>query len=156
MALDRIEKLIDKYFEGETSIAEENELKTYFSSLDVAQHLQQYKPVFGYFSQAKTEEFKAEIPSIPKLRDKKRNVAVWLSIAASFVIMLGVGTFMYLNTMEEVPATATAYGTYDDPEKALAETEKALALVSEHLNTGIESVSYINEYNNSKNKIFKK
>lgn len=152
MALDRIEKLIDKYFEGETSIAEENELKTYFSSLDVAQHLQQYQPVFGYFSQAKAEEFKAEIP----LNTKKRNVAVWLSIAASFVIMLGVGTFMYLNTIEEAPATATAYGTYDDPEKALAETEKALALVSEHLNTGIESVSYINEYNNSKNKIFKK
>lgn len=152
MALDRIEKLIDKYFEGETSIAEENELKTYFSSLDVAQHLQQYKPVFGYFSQAKAEEFKAEIP----LNTKKRNVAVWLSIAASFVIMLGVGTFMYLNTIEEAPLTATAYGTYDDPEKALAETEKALALVSEHLNTGIESVSYINEYNNSKNKIFKK
>lgn len=152
MALDRIEKLIDKYFEGETSIAEENELKTYFSSLDVAQHLQQYKPVFGYFSQAKTEEFKAEIP----LNTKKRNVAVWLSIAASFVIMLGVGTFMYLNTLEETPSTATAYGTYDDPEKALAETEKALALVSEHLNTGIESVSYINEYQNSKNKIFKK
>lgn len=152
MALDRIEKLIDKYFEGETSIAEENELKTYFSSLDVAQHLQQYKPVFGYFSQAKAEEFKAEIP----LNTKKRNVAVWLSIAASFVIMLGVGMFMYLNTMEEAPSTATAYGTYDDPEKALAETEKALALVSEHLNTGIESVSYINEYNNSKNKIFKK
>lgn len=152
MALDRIEKLIDKYFEGETSIAEENELKTYFSSLDVAQHLQQYQPVFGYFSQAKAEEFKAEIP----LNTKKRNVAVWLSIAASFVIMLGVGTFMYLNTLEETPSTATAYGTYDDPEKALAETEKALALVSEHLNTGIESVSYINEYNNSKNKIFKK
>lgn len=152
MALDRIEKLIDKYFEGETSIAEENELKTYFSSLDVAQHLQQYKPVFGYFSQAKAEEFKAEIP----LNTKKRNVAVWLSVAASFVIMLGVGTFMYLNTLEETPSTATAYGTYDDPEKALAETEKALALVSEHLNTGIESVSYINEYQNSKNKIFKK
>lgn len=152
MALDRIEKLIDKYFEGETSIAEENELKTYFSSLDVAQHLQQYQPVFGYFSQAKAEEFKAEIP----LNTKKRNVAVWLSIAASFVIMLGVGTFMYLNTIEEAPSTETAYGTYDDPEKALAETEKALALVSEHLNTGIESVSYINEYNNSKNKIFKK
>lgn len=152
MALDKIEKLIDKYFEGETSIAEENELKTYFSSLDVAQHLQQYKPVFGYFSQAKAEEFKAEIP----LNTKKRNVAVWLSIAASFVIMLGVGTFMYLNTLGGTPSTATAYGTYDDPEKALAETEKALALVSEHLNTGIESVSYINEYNNSKNKIFKK
>ena len=30
MALDRIEILIEKYFEGETSIAEEKELKNYF------------------------------------------------------------------------------------------------------------------------------
>jgi hypothetical protein len=44
----------------------------------------------------------------------------------------------------------------DSPELAMEQTERALALVSEHLNTGIESVSYINEYENSKDKIFKK
>lgn len=150
MVLDRIEKLIDKYFEGETSIAEENELKVYFSSLDVAQHLQQYKPVFGFFSQAKTEQFKAEIP----LNTKKRNVAVWLSIAASVVVMLGVGTLVYLDSNDTTQFVSC--NSEDDPEKVLQETEKALALVSEHLNTGIESVSYINEYENSKSKIFKK
>ncbi len=49
MALDKIEQLLEKYFEAETSIAEENELRVYFSSQDVAQHLQQYqlKNVFG-------------------------------------------------------------------------------------------------------------
>ena len=53
MELDRIENLLEKYFEGETSIAEEKELKVYFSSGDVAQHLEQYKAIFGYFSEAK-------------------------------------------------------------------------------------------------------
>ena len=43
MGLDRIEKLVEKYFEGESSIAEEKELKVYFSSTDVAQHLKQNK-----------------------------------------------------------------------------------------------------------------
>ena len=150
MALDRIENLIDKYFEGETSIVEENELKVYFSSTDVAQHLKQYQTIFGYFSQAKEQQFTQEIP----LQTKKRNVVLWLSIAASVVVMLGVGTMMYFNNDKEEQFVACS--PEDNPELALQQTEKALALVSEHLNTGIESVSYINEYEQSKNRIFKK
>lgn len=150
MALDRIENLIDKYFEGETSIAEENELKVYFSSTDVAQHLKQYQTIFGYFSQAKEQQFTQEIPP----QTKKRNVVLWLSIAASVVVMLGVGTMMYFNNDKEEQFVACS--PEDNPELALQQTEKALALVSEHLNTGIESVSYINEYEQSKNRIFKK
>lgn len=150
MVLDNIEKLIEKYFEGETSIAEENELKVYFSSSDVAQHLKQYQPIFGYFSQAKEQQFTQEIP----LKTRKQKIVMWLSIAASVVIMLGVGTFMYFKTNKTEEFVACS--PEDNPELALQQTQKALALVSEHLNTGIESVSYINEYENSKNRIFKK
>ena len=150
MALDKIEKLLDKYFEGETSIAEEDELKVYFSSPDVAQHLKQYQSIFGYFSQAKEQQFTQEIP----LQTKKRNVVMWLSIAASVVVMLGVGTFVFFQSNSKQQFVACT--PEDNPELALEQTQKALALVSEHLNTGIESVSYINEYGNTKNKIFKK
>lgn len=142
MVLDRIEKLIEKYFEGETSIAEENELKVYFSSTDVAQHLKQYQTIFGYFSQAKEQQFTQEIP----LETKKRNIVMWLSVAASVVVMLGVGTFMYFESNKSQQFAACS--PEDNPELALQQTQKALALVSEHLNTGIESVSYINEYEN--------
>lgn len=149
MALDRIEILIEKYFEGETSIAEEKELKAYFSSLDVAQHLEQYKPVFGYFSQAKQEQFTA---SIPLKSGKKQKRLAWLSVAASVVVMLGIGFFAYQNTSEP---TQENLGVIDDPEIAFKETQKALALISKHVNTGIESVNYLGEYQQSKNKIFK-
>ncbi|WP_298395024.1 hypothetical protein [Flavobacterium sp.] len=150
MALDRIENLIDKYFEGETSIAEENELKVYFSSTDVAQHLKQYQCIFGYFSQAKEQQFTQEIP----LKTKKPTSVMWLSIAASVVVLLGVSMTIFLNNTKADQFVACS--PEDNPELALQETEKALALVSEHLNTGIESVSYINEYEQSKNRIFKK
>jgi hypothetical protein len=151
MELDRIEKLINSYFEGETSIAEENELKVYFSSSDVAQHLEQYKSVFGYFSQAKSQQFKATIP----LKAKKRTNVAWLSIAASVVVLFGIATFMYTNTTEK-PKQLSDLGTYDDPEEALAATEKALTLVSQKINVGMGSVGYINEFERSKNRIFKK
>ena len=149
MALDRIEILIEKYFEGETSIAEEKELKAYFSSSDVAQHLEQYKPVFGYFSQAQHEQFTA---SIPLKSGKKQKRLAWLSVAASVVVMLGIGFFAYQNTSEP---NQENLGVIDDPEIAFRETQKALALISKHVNTGIESVNYLSEYQQSKNKIFK-
>ena len=150
MALDRIEQLIEKYFQGETSIAEEKELQTYFSSPSVAQHLAQYQPIFGYFSQAREQQFEKKIPSLPRFWNK----TAWLSIAATVVVLFGVATFIYLDTRQETLASSE-YGTYDDPQKALEETQKALALVSSHLNVGIESVTYINEYERSKSKIFK-
>ena len=150
MVLDRIEKLIEIYLEGETSIAEENELKVYFSSSDVAQHLQQYQPLFSYFSKAKEEQFSREILLPTK---KKNNLQMW-SIAASVVVLLGVGTFMYLENNKSDDFVACS--PEDNPELVLQQTQKALALVSEHLNTGIKSVGYINEYEESKNRIFKK
>ena len=150
MELDNIEILLEKYFEGETNSAEEKELKDYFASSNVAQHLEQYKPLFSYFSQVKQEQYKAVIP----LKSTKRNIASWISIAAAVVVLLGVGTFTFMNYNGDTKSKE--FGTYDDPEVAFRETQKALALISEHVNTGIESVSYINEYEESKNKIFKK
>jgi hypothetical protein len=151
MELDKIENILEKYFQGETTIAEENQLKEYFSSPNVAQHLEQYKPMFGYFSQVKQQKTTREIP----LQTKKRNVA-WLSIAASAVVLLGIGTFYYVSEETATPVVAQSeLGTYDDPEEALAATQKALALLSNNVNVGIESVQYIQEYEQSKNKIFK-
>ena len=157
MELNKIEDIIEKYFQGETSIAEENQLKEYFSSPNVAQHLEQYKPMFGYFSQAKEQKSTYEMPQLPKNRNKKLK-ATWLSIAASTVILLGAGTYFYVsesNNSTTAVASKTELGTYDNPEEALAATQKALALLSSNVNVGIESVHYIDEYEKSKSKIFK-
>lgn len=146
MESNRITEILEKYFQGETSSAEELELKNYFSSSDVAQHLEHYKPLFGYFSQAKEQKFKHELP----LQTKKRNVA-WLSIAASVVVLLGISTFTYFHSTTQ----KQDLGSYENPEVAFEATQKALELLSENVNVGIESVEYINEYQNSKDLIFK-
>lgn len=148
MELHNIELLIEKYFEGETSIIEEQQLRNYFASADVAQHLSHYKPVFGYFSAAK-EQISAQAQTLP-VQDKKP--LKWVSVAATIVILLGIGTATYLN--EDV-ATTSDLGTYNDPEKAFRETQRALDLLSTHVNTGVESVQYIEEYDAAKQQIFR-
>lgn len=149
MELNRIEKLLENYFQGETNLTEEQELKNYFASGNVAPNLKQYQSMFGYFSEVKNEKFTKEIV----IQNKKKNT-VWLSIAASVTILLGVGVFSYLN-METKNKTTGELGTYDDPEVAFRETQKALNMVSENVNVGIKSVEYVNEYQESRNLIFK-
>lgn len=149
MESHKIETLLEKYFEGDTTIAQENQLQEYFSSPNVAQHLEQYRPMFGYFSKAREQQFEQTLP----LQPRKRKAVAWLSVAASVVVLLGVGTFAY-NNMQN--SSSDELGTYDDPEVAFRETQKALDMLAGHVNTGVESVAYINEYEDSKNLVFKK
>jgi len=149
MESDKIEIILEKYFEGETTIAEENELKSYFSSPEVAQHLQQYRSMFGYFAVAKEQASQQEI----QLVQPKRNYRAWLSIAASVVILLGIGTFTYINYNNTT--ASQDLGTYDNPEEAFRQTQKALALLSNQVNVGVESVQYIETYQDTKEKVFK-
>jgi hypothetical protein len=146
MELDKIEILLEKYFEGETTIAEENELKNYFSSSDVAQHLEHYRGMFGYFSAAKEQKFEQELP----LKTTTQKKVAWLSIAASVVVLLGLFTFYNQNMSQNQDL-----GTYDDPEKAFQETQKALNLLSKNVNVGVEGMQYVQEYQQSTELIFK-
>ncbi len=148
MELNKIEKILEHYFEGNSSTADEKMLQDYFTSSNVAQHLQQYQPLFGFFEEAKQQKYMQELP----LQTKKRNSVVWLSIAASIVVLFSAGLFLYTNKEAN---QEQGLGTYDNPEIAFQETQKALQLLATNVNVGIESVKYVKEYQQSKNLIFK-
>ena len=148
MEITKIESLIEKYENAETSIAEENELRTYFSSQNVASHLQEYKFVFEYYTVSKTENLTSKI----SIQTKNKNTK-WFAIAAAITLLLGIGTAVMMN--DEPKLIANDLGTFQNPETAFIETQKALAMLSNHVNTGIESVNYVSEYQKSKERIFK-
>ena len=144
----KIETLLEKYFEGETTIAEENELKTYFSSTTVAPHLKQYQALFGYYISERNQSFETELV-VPKRRTSQ---ITWISIAASIVVLLGVGIYTFNNTNNV--KSNQELGTYDNPEEAFIQTQKALAMLSNNVNVGIGSIQYIENYENTKDQIF--
>jgi hypothetical protein len=67
--------------------------------------------------------------------------------------MIGVGFVALLFSSCNAPKN-NDLGTFDNPEVALKETQKALSILSKHVNKGFESVQVINDYENTKNKIF--
>ena len=46
-----IEEVLNRYFEGETSVAEERELRRFFAGANVPDHLSAYRPLFAYFDE---------------------------------------------------------------------------------------------------------
>ena len=132
MVLNSIDKLLEKYENGETSLKEEQVLKNYFSGDNVAPHLEHYKPMFVYFLGNQQEQYTKALP----LKTKRTFNYKWLSVAAVAVIMLGV----YFSRPVD-------YGTIDDPELAFNEVSKQLAMISNHFNKGTATVNYLDEMN---------
>lgn len=162
MVLDKIEKLLEKYDNGETTLQEEQQLKSYFSQETVAPHLEVYKPMFVYFLQTQKEQFTKEIPLQPK---KTYTLYKWISVAAIAVLMFAVyiqvgnqskgledlsqdELMAYNQTMEAFNLLASNFnkGT---------ESVDALALMSTSLDRGTENISYLGEFSNTTNKILK-
>ncbi|WP_332369442.1 hypothetical protein [Spirosoma telluris] len=50
-----IEQLLEKYYEGETSLQEEKQLRQFFQQENIPQHLQSHAAQFRYFASARTQ-----------------------------------------------------------------------------------------------------
>jgi len=136
MELDKIQILLEKYFEATTTVAEEEQLRDYFSQDSVAPHLEQYAPMFTYFSKAKDERFTKQVPLKPRVSYHK-----WISIAAVAVMAFGI----YFGN---------DYREQREAEYAYSETKKALSLLAQNLERGTEKVAYLNEFEQAKQKIY--
>jgi len=158
MVLDNIEKLLEKYDNGETTLQEEQQLKHYFTKETVAPHLEVYKPMFEYFVITKEEQFTKDVPLKPR---KTLALYKWISVAAVAVLMFGV--YIQVNKPNELNddqllaynQTMDALNLVSSQFKKGNDNMEALGLMSSSLNKGTENMAYINQFSNTTNKIFK-
>lgn len=135
---EKIEQLLEKYWEGETSLQEEQELKSLLSSQS---DFEEEKAFFGAF-----ESFKEEEPVnlvIPKTKVRKIDTR-WMSWAASVAIFTAsfVGWRVYEQKQEE--------------REAYVEVMQAFALIQSNMAKGQEQMQVMNEikYLNTTNQMF--
>lgn len=102
--------------------------------------------MFNHSENKETIKFRKK----PSMQHKKRNLVKWTGIIASAIIVFGIAS-IYTNSK----STNSNLGTFNNPEVALIETEKALFMLSENVSCGVESVVVLNEFNKTKQTIFK-
>ncbi len=139
MELAKIEKLIEKYLEAETTLEEEIFLKKYFTEKDVPSHLEEYKKLFSYFVNNSLE-----VSSKPITLPQNRSIISWLAVAAIAVLFVSIFSIYQNNIIEKKQA-----------ELAYMETKKAFDLISFSLNKGNDAIAQLQTFENSQNKIFK-
>ena len=141
MELTNIEKLLVKYENAETTLEEENSLRTYFSSNEVAPHLKEYQLLFNYFKSNTDKTYTKKIILNTKIINNN-----WRMVAASVILLLS--TYSGLHIIND-------YNEKKQAAENLAQITNVLKLVSTSLNKGNQALKRLHVYEDSVNKIFK-
>jgi len=103
-----IKELLDRYYEGESTDADEQRLREYFTSKEVSAELQPYRSIFACLQHER--EHPSEQPAIISLPSIQSRRVKWWYAAAS---VAACGLVAIFTTREHQPATQNAcVGTY--------------------------------------------
>ncbi|SEJ64690.1 HEAT repeat-containing protein [Dyadobacter sp. SG02] len=149
MAQD-IEKLLEKYYDGETSLEEERALKQFFQSSDVPEHLQSHAAQFGYFANARKEQpslsFNHELALMldPPKQGPVRRLGTWLlRIAAGFTLLIvGFGAGWLFQAKSENGAAMAVFEGKDAGQ--VEEMKKVLAFEQMNNTSASERIQAVN------------
>ena len=146
---NHIERLLERFYNAETSEREEQELKDFFHHEEVPRHLLAEKEMFLQLQASDAPEGMEE--HLGNLIDqwelseqktqKKRRIfhLQWIgSIAASLLLVIGISLHFHEPQRKDTCAT---------PEEAYAHAEKALVMFSEALNKGIRPIQDMEKTN---------
>lgn len=169
MDLDRIEQLLERYWECETTLEEEKELKKFFNSGNVPQKWQSVAPLFEYYETEKQtgqldglfdEQVLAQIESQGgkgAAAGQGKIVKLFSSIAkiAAVGLILITATYFVTEEYTNKKDTMDPYlaDTFEDPKVAFEETKKALMLISKNFNRGRKEAQKIGVFNEAQEKI---
>jgi hypothetical protein len=144
--------LLQKYFEAETSLEEENELITYFTSGEVVENLKMYVPMFSGLKELSVDEDPALGDELmnhileSEHREKVKYRWMWqmaTGVAASVIlVMLAVNYYIGRNQWSD---------TFTDPQQAYVEASKTLEFVAGKYNKGLASLTPVKKLDDAAN-----
>lgn len=130
-----IEKLIEKYWSGETTLDEEQQVKQHFKTSPA---LSKESDFFRFLKKEREVKFDQKIKTPSRRR--------WVPAAAT----VAIGLITALLVIQESSKDPFAI---NDPEKALEETRKALMMIGSGLNEGQSYAMELTKINKAKEEL---
>jgi len=164
MELDKIEKLLEQYWNCETTMEEEKQLKAFFKRGDYPDHLKEVALLFGYYREQSDKEIADE--SFDEMLTEKLQVSKtivinnktfyrFLKVAAAISIIFIAGILANKYQTDYGNNITMTEDTFTTPEEAYEETKRALHLLSTKMNTGKKHIKKIMVLNQAKEKVDK-
>ncbi len=146
-------KLLDRYYNAETSEEEDKMLRKYFSEGALSQDAGPESDIFGFYSEEEdipppSADFEERIIAAVAREGKRRSRALRLKLMYSLSglaagVALLAGVYLLFGDRNK------SADTFSDPELAYAETMKILYQVSEKMNAGMKGLEPIEKLNNA-------
>jgi len=139
-----INELLDLYFTGETTIAQEQELKQYFSSDNIADEHKIYQPLFESFVSEKQEKYPENLPKMKKqpYYTQRFFVSIVSAVAVAASVLMLFGIFSEIPSEDFIVINGKRI---DDKELAMQTAKEKLIQISEKLETGLKPVEHVNK-----------
>ncbi len=162
MDYNRIDILLNKYWDCETTLEEEQELRAFFSSRQDDARWAKEAALFRYFEESRNNsplgEFfdhriLEEIGKSEKPAGKVRSLWMNIGKVAAVILVLVSAVYFSVEDFRSEPKISQELGTYEDPKKAFEETKKALLMLSGSMNSGKEQVQKVSIFNEAQETI---
>ena len=160
MELNHIKQLLEKYFEGNTSVEEETLLKDFFRYRPVPAEMEADKQLFLYTSSESNMHIKnaALEQKLVDWIDQQESGPKTFRINPWVYRLVGVAAFVAIIvtcyiTISHPKNEVAIKDTYKSPEIAYAETKKALLYVSQQLNKCTAPLGQMDKLNTGMNRL---
>ena len=154
MSSHKIEKLLVKYFEGETSLAEERTLREFFRKEDIPAHLFELREQFGLYESEAHEELPSDfdeklfdrIERQERSRKTGRRATIYYIGGVAATILILITVFIRFDTF-------TSNQGYNDRDAEIAfnEASRILYFVSDKFNKGANPLGKVAQYDKALN-----
>lgn len=161
MDLQTIDKLLEKYWNADTSPEEEEQLRKYFSENGVPEHLRGVAALFRQYQadrQFKTLDAGFETEVLEKISKPEVRFDWQPLLRIAAVLMIFLVTALLLKQHLLIPANHQVVvehteDTYEDPQQAYEQTKQALLLVSSLMNEGAQHIEKLETFSEAQETI---
>ncbi len=159
-SIEKVRKILERFYQGETSLEEEKWLQDYFSSTTVPEELLADQELFMAFEQKEdsipvpvdlNEKILNSLDREEKRAQRTRRVSLYSlsGLAAGLLALVAVYVFFLKADTPVLFSAQENLDTYEDPMDAYEEAKKTLAYVSVKLNAGTSEMKHVQQLTKS-------
>ncbi|MCK4745760.1 MAG: hypothetical protein KAT15_01940 [Bacteroidales bacterium] len=155
-SLEEIRKILDRFYQGESTLEEERMLEEYFSLTTVPEELIPDKDLFQSFRAGNdsvvvpadlNQKIIDSIGQVERKATRTRRISIFSlsGLAAGLLVMIAVYLFYIRTDRPALLASNQMTDTFQDPMDAYEEAKRALSYVSTKLNYGTSELKHVKQ-----------